>query len=250
MHEDIRLNDTIGALAARHAGIRAALEESGIDYYCAGDRTLADTARSAGIDELAFRSRLERAESDDSGTNWQDRSMRDLVTLLEHEHHQLLRSIVFHSAMLFNEAVTAHGAECTAAMRRTFRQLSSELIMHIEKEEHMFFPLLLSLDDAWSKGEPSPTAADEVRKSASAFMLQHAAISSKLSQLLEESAAIQPIGSDICRRLLSDLSVLERQVHEYLNLENYVVFPRAVALEDDLQGSSPALTAMIKGGPS
>lgn len=250
MENQVRLDETIGTLAARYAGVRSAFEESGIDYYCAGERTVADAAHSAGIDELAFLSRLERAEDDALAVDWQQRSIRDLITQLEHEHHQLLRSIVFHAAMLFTEAVNAHGAECTAAMRRKFRELSGELILHIEKEEHFFFPLLTSLDDARARHEFSPAPGGEVRRSVESFVLQHAAISSQLAALLQESAAIAPIQSEVCHRLLGDLAALQRQIHEYINLENYVVFPRAIALEDDLQTRPPALTAALEGGAS
>jgi len=246
----IRLYEPIGVLAARYAGIRAALEEARIDYWCAGDRTIAEAASDAGIDAVSLRERLEQAETDDLRIDWQGTSMRDLVTHLEHEHHQLLRSIVFHAAVVLNSAATAD-ADCTEPMRRTFRQLSSDLILHIEKEEHIFFPLLLSLDEARAKGLRSPAAPGEVRRNIDGFVRQHEAIGGALAQLRRDSAAVEPAGNEICRQLLRDLDVLERQVHEYLNLENYVVFPRAIALEDDLRTASPALTATPeKGGTS
>lgn len=243
----VRVNDeSIGILAARHAGVRAALEGCGIDYYCAGDRTIADAALTAGMSEAELRSQLEKAREKGSTTEWQGRSLRDMVTYLEHEHHQILRNIIFHSAMLLNEAASLDGAGPATTMRSAFRHLCDELIMHIEKEEHFFFPMLLSIELARETGLPSPVAVSEIQKNVATYVLQHAAISNRLSQLRAESAALEQIDSLIVRGLLDNLEALERHLHEYLNLENYVVFPRAIALEDDLQRAPRALAAAGK----
>jgi len=243
----IRLSDSIGLLAVRDAGIRNALETLGLDYYCAGNLSLDDAARGAGLDPLALCASLEHAERSPNG--WEDRGLRDVITHLEHEHHQLLRSIMFHSAMLFDAALAAKTSDCIAAMRRTFRELSSQLIVHIEKEEHLFFPLLLSLEEAWLEGRRAPVRRSDMRSMVSGFVRDHASIAAKLAQLHEQAAPVEGMSDDVCKRLRANLAELRHHLHQDLNLENYVVFPRAIALEDGVHGSPPPLTAVkSKGG--
>ncbi|HKB78739.1 MAG TPA: DUF542 domain-containing protein, partial [Thermoanaerobaculia bacterium] len=229
----IRLSDPVGLLAARDAGVRDAFESLGIDYYCAGDLTLDDAARGAGMDPFSVRARLEQSERG-SGTAWDERSMRDLVTHLEHEHHQLLRSIIFHSAMLFDDVASVYGTECVQTMRRLFRELSKLLILHVEKEEHTLFPLLLSLEDAWLESDPSLAPDSHLHPAIARLVIEHASIAAKLAELRGAGISIEESPAEACRRLRDSLVELERHVHESLNLENYVVFPRALALEDDV----------------
>lgn len=182
------------------------------------------------------------ATIDADGVQWNDRSMREMIIHLEHEHHQILRGIIFHSAMLLHDAGSLGSAEALARVRHAFREFSDMLILHIEREEHLFFPLLLSLESARERGKGSPGAAGEVRDSVAGYVAEHGAIHSSLLRLSAESAALGPLVHPAIGGLRKNMAVLERHVREYLEFENHVVFPRAVALEGDLQRSPGTLS--------
>ncbi len=177
-----------------------------------------------------------------TGIEWGDRSMRQMVTHLEHEHHQILRGIIFHSAMLLHDAGSLDSAEGIARVRHAFRELSDTLILHIEKEEHLFFPMLVALESARERGKPSPSAAGGVRGNVAAYVAEHGVIYSSLARLCAESASLAPATYRAISGLQDSLTMLERRGREYLDFENHVVFPRAVALEDDLQRSPGPLS--------
>jgi hypothetical protein len=55
-------------------------------------------------------------------------------------------------------------------------------------------------------------------------------------------SSFQGLSGAPCARLFERLAELERHIHEYMNLENYVAFPRAIALEDAWYKASPAMS--------
>lgn len=185
---------------------------------------------------------LERAAC----SEWRNRSLRDMITRLEHEHHQILRSIIFHSAMLLHDAAAIDPGGATESMRSAFREFSDELIMHIEKEEHLLFPALLALEAASQRGGSSLLEPGEIHRNIDSYALQHAMIGRRLTELREESAGLERTKGEIALRLLDNLDALESHVHACLNLENDVLFPRAIALEDGLKRTPPTLSAERK----
>lgn len=223
-------DQTIGTLAATHAGFRAVFEDLGLDYYCAGNLTLDDAARGAGLDPCDVRSAMQRVIEMDPGPHWIDRPLRELIDLLDREHHQLLRSTVFQTAVLLDDALSRHGEACAGSLRHTFRLFSEELLHHIELEEVSLFPLATALDEAWNKGEPVPFDTHDLRTLILQLTLQHGAIVQKLTAVSAELIAFDSMPDETCRQVARNVHSIERHLHTYLNLENHVVFPRVIAL--------------------
>ena len=233
MAKDAQKAQTIGMLAATHAGFRAVFEDLGLDYYCAGNLTLDDAARGAGLDPDDVRSAMQRVVEKDPDPNWFDRPLRELIDRLDREHHQLLRSSVFQTAVLLDDALSRHGDTCAGALRHNFRVLSEELLEHIELEEVSLFPIAGSLDDAWSKGEPLLGDRDEVRYLVGQLTLAHSRIIQKLNAVTAALSGVANQADETCRKIVKNLVSIARHIHAYLNLESQVVFPQVIALLEE-----------------
>jgi iron-sulfur cluster repair protein YtfE (RIC family) len=223
----------IGMLAATHAGFRAVFEDLGLDYYCAGNLTLDDAAEGAGLDPDDVRLAMQRVIEKDPGPNWVDQPLRELTERLEREHHQLLRSSVFQTAVLLDDALSLHGESCAGALRHNFRLFSEQLLQHIELEEVSLFPAAASIDDAWIRGDPIIANQHEIRRLIGELTLEHGRVIEKLNILLAELPAFESIPDDVCRKIIKNIRAIERHIHAYLNLENSIVFPRVLALLDE-----------------
>lgn len=242
MAKETPTDRTIGILAATHAGFRTVFEDFGLDYYCAGNLTLDDAARGAGLDPQDVRSAMQRVIETDPGPKWIDQPLRDLIGHLDREHHQLLRSSVFQTAVLLDDALNRHGERCAGALRHNFRTFSEELLQHIELEEVSLFPIAASLEETWNKGEPFLANKYDVRRLIGELTIQHGLIIERLNAALANVPAMETVPDETCRSIVKNMRSIERHIHAYLSLENAVVFPRIVALLEQPPAKFPPRT--------
>jgi regulator of cell morphogenesis and NO signaling len=236
----VSLQESTGNAAARQKEVRDLFEELGLDYYCEGDLTIAEAARAAGLDVLEVEARL-KSLAGRPASRWPDRSLAELVGHLESEHHAVARDLIAHTALLLDDVCRPGGDARLPAVRAAFRALSEQLIVHMEREELTIFPAIMALEQAWTKGQP-PAATTEggIRKLLGQVLLEHSEISHRLRELRHARMAFSETGNTVLTRLFERLMQLERHLHEYMNLESYVAFPRAIAIEDALHLPSPA----------
>jgi len=227
-------DDNIGIAAARHHGLRELFDDFGLDYYCEGTLSLDEAVAGAGLDPRVVRSRIERLSAADAGPSWPDEPLSALIEHLEMDEHGTARALMFRAALLFGDVCRAAGDIRLASLRTTFRDLCTALVVHMEREEHTIFPAIISLEEAWMKGgEPPPLAEGSIRAAAARFMQEHADIARELRKLHRERVAIEANAPAVVR-LFDQLDLFERCIHEAMNLESSVAYPRGVALEEAL----------------
>ena len=235
------LQESIGSAAARHRGLRKVFEGLGLDYYCEGQLTIEEACRGAAVDLDSAWPAIARAAAEDPGVNWQDAPLSALIRYLQAEHHAVSRGSLFRIGLLFSEACRAGDDVRLMTMRTAFRRFTEALVAHMEHEELMVFPAIVALEESWTRGEPPPARFEGgIRGVVSKLVLEHYEISRQLCALREAREAIVEV---TFARLFGELEALERHIHESMNLENYVAFPRAAALEDAL--TERALEVMV-----
>jgi len=236
------LQESIGSAAARHRGLRQLFETLGLDYYCEGQFTIDEACQDAAVDLDTAWPVMAEAARGDPGVNWQEGSLRTLVSYLESEHHAITRGVLFRIGLLFTEACAAGDVRLTA-MRESFRRFTETLVGHMEREELMVFPAILALEESWIRGEPPPARLEGgIRAVVSKLVLEHYEISRQLCALRDAREAVVDTEEAAFARLFGELEALERHLHEYMNLENYVAFPRALALEEALTERAVEMT--------
>lgn len=173
---------------------------------------------------------MQRVADNSAGPNWVDRPLRELIDHLDREHHQLLRSRVFKTAVLLDDAYRLHGDACLGTLRHNFRVFSEGLLTHIEEEEVSLFPVAVSLEESWARGEPLLADRDKVQAMVAHLLCVHGTVVRTLDALMEARRALTIIPDGTCTKLVSNIESIEKQVHAYLNLESQIVYPRVVAL--------------------
>lgn len=232
-------NESIARLAMELRGARGVFEAFGLDYACTGDRSLDDAAHVEGIDLETVISALQRAQRNAPPLEtWQDRPLSDLSHHLEAEHHRFVRDELASIAMRLSESCTG-GVDVPAdlmSMRSAFTRLAELLLPHFRREEENLFPVIEALEKAWQSGAAPAVDASGVSDHIRHLTLEHGTASAQLRTIrrlrmrLAEANDLAPR----CRSILDDMATLEGHLHEYMFLENAVVFPRAMALEKQL----------------
>jgi regulator of cell morphogenesis and NO signaling len=111
----------------------------------------------------------------------------------------------------------------------------NELMPHSEREQKILFPYIEAMEEAWERGTPPPPRFEGgLRAAIAPLCLEHERLSESLRHFRAGRALLVCIDNRACRRLAVHLQELERDLHEAMNLENFVLYPRGIELEDQL----------------
>ena len=225
----------IATIAAEMPAARALFESLGIDYACGGQRSLGDAAHAEGLDPEIVIAGLRRI-TPEHGEQWHDRPLRDLVQYLMNEHHHFVRDEMMSLALWLSDlcAPPAKPKPDLQSLRAAFTRLSEKVLPHLHDEEAVFGHIE-TLETEWHTGDP-PHGDGDLGAHIQRLMADHATIAAQLRsirslhlRLMTEEELPMRI-----RRALDAVGSLEAHLHEYMFLENCVLFPRAIALEQQM----------------
>jgi len=223
---------TIGQLALESPNAIAVLEKMSIDYCCHGNRSIDAACNDAGISVQDLLSAIGQAPADASGRDWSATPLKDLQEYIVTTHHVFTRDMLATVNQLAAKVGDRHGANHpeVVQVRGLVLQLVGDLIPHMMKEEQILFPYVEQLE----AGDAQPPFFGTVRNPVRMMMMEHDAAADLLVELRRVTADYTLPG-DACisfRALYERLQDLEQDLHRHIHLENNVLFPRAVELEN------------------
>jgi regulator of cell morphogenesis and NO signaling len=238
----INAMNTVRVLAVAMPGATRIFERFGIDYCCGGQRSLSDACRTQNIEVGEVVRSLEalRQTTDDS-RDWRREPLAALSVYIIDKHHYFTRQEIEHLEKLFDKVCSRHGDNHPELFeaQKTFYQLKQDLIPHMLKEEQVLFPYITRMEEAAGRGLPVPppffgTFQNPVRM----MMLEHDTAGELLRTLRATTGDYTP-PADACisyQTLYQALSGFEADLHQHIHLENNLLFPRAIEMEE---GAAP-----------
>jgi len=219
--------------------ITPVFDRFGLDYCCRGYRTLQEASIDQHVPVSEVLEQLEaigpRPGSGDAA-GWTD--LPGLIRHIVTRHHRYVREHQPVLQALLDKLVKRHGAGHPELIevRQVFESLSAEMLQHMNKEENILFPYIETLAQT-SAGQPRPfspfgTIVNPIR----AMEQEHLQAGSLLERLRALTGAYQP-PADACmsyQLCFEGLAQFESDLHQHVYLENYVLFPRAIAMEGAL----------------
>jgi len=234
---------TVGQLAVENPAAARVFESLGIDYCCGGGQTLEQACRAAhaSIEEVedALGAASQPHLAAGQGRNWQTEPLSELIAHIEGTHHVYTRAEITHLALLFDKVCAAHGRNHPELLRLRviFSGLAEELATHLMKEEKVLFPYIVRLEEAAIAKEPAPFPPfGSVRTPVAMMVNEHDGAGEALRRMRQLSEAYTA-PADACtsfRTLYGALEALEADLHQHIHLENNLLFPRAIELEQGL----------------
>jgi regulator of cell morphogenesis and NO signaling len=232
---------SLGVMAANDPRLRRVLERFGIDYVTCGDNTLEDAAASEGLSITTLETEIQHEPA--AGTKpiaANGTALTNTLDVLRREHRTRIGDLLWRTSMLLDLVSDRRLVEQPQfhAMRIRFEGLVTKIAAHIEREDEILFPLVAAMESAWIHGtEPPPPIGGGLRRMIASVFMQHAGVNSDLKALRSDRKWLETVSSHPdCTRIVENLRSLEAQLHETMNLENFVIYPAAIALEDQLYG--------------
>ncbi|MAH16919.1 MAG: iron-sulfur cluster repair di-iron protein [Euryarchaeota archaeon] len=225
---------TVGEMVVNDGRVATVFNKFGLDFCCNGHQTLEAACASKGINLQEIVDDIELLMKNDSNP---DRSFNDmsLDKLIEHiydKHHQYIYKNCPAISKFINKVANVHGKNHpeTVEIAKMFDELQLELEQHLFKEEHILFPYVkgMVLEDK--------CPGSFVNGPISVMMEEHDNAGRILEVLRRISNNYKP-PKDACntfRAAYVNLQALEEDLHMHIHLENNILFPKAIELENSL----------------
>jgi regulator of cell morphogenesis and NO signaling len=236
----------IGTLAANDARAISVFEHYGIDYCCGGHRRLGEVLHERGIPLEKLESELSSvmpstAENGSAGRDWNVASLTELSDFITKKHHEFLRRELPFIENLMAKVIEHHGARHASSLlplRRVFRHFKQELEAHLRKEESVLFPALRNLEEARGGENRARPDFGKFSNPIRMMLLEHESAGWELEEMRQLTTYYTP-PADACesyRELYRRLRALETDMHMHMHLEDNILFPRTVKLEQESGG--------------
>lgn len=229
---------TVRELAVEIPNATRVFEKFGIDYCCGGKKSLdeaCDTAKLPLDDVLAaLDASLATATAEFTLPSG---SLAELVDHIVKTHHKFTREEIARLNALLDKVCSVHGKNHPElpAIRETFLGLAQELTVHLMKEENVLFPYIVRMEEAVVQNDPVlPAPFGTVQNPVRMMMQEHDGAGEALRRIREASRNFSA-PQDACisyQTLYQALAAFEADLHQHIHLENNILFPRAVEMEE------------------
>lgn len=220
---------TLAHLVAERPGRARTLDSLGIDYCCAGGRTLHEAcdAKALPLETALSLLASELADPNAPNDNPAELPPERLVRHIVRVHHAYLRRELPRLRALSQETAetSAHQMPVLREIAAVFAELEAELESHMMKEEQILFPII----EALGAGEEPPMPLDcPIHQ----MVHEHDIADAAMTDLRRLTHGFQPhsAAGEACRTLFTGLRDLENDLHRHIHLENWVLFPAARAI--------------------
>lgn len=178
------------------------------------------------------------AEPVRSKEDWNSKTLASLTEHIVQTHHVFCRQETTRIAALLKDAIAQSG-EAHPELKRIhdlFYQMSRDLNMHLLKEEETLFPYILKVEKDLAKGDPiSWPPFGTVENPIRIMIVEHVKTDDELGQIrkLSNDYTAPADASESYSELYRRLALFDQDMQRHIECENDLLFPRAVAMEEE-----------------
>jgi regulator of cell morphogenesis and NO signaling len=238
--ENIR-NKSVGEIVKLDFRAADVFSSYGIDFCCGGKISVAKACTNAKIEASLVIDALEKMQNQTGAAvhDFDSWNIGFLADYIIHTHHQYVSKAIPQILPLAQKVANVHGEHHSEVImiNELFNELAGELLSHMQKEEQILFPYIKQLVVNESAGN---CAADScfgtVAGPISVMEQEHENAGVILKQLYQLSNGYTP-PEDACntfRVLYGKLKEFEDDLHRHIHLENNILFPKAIEMEQSM----------------
>jgi len=233
---------TVREIALEMPSATRVFEKLGIDYCCGGGKKLEQACQQANLAVEKVLTDLEQAEKSraargENGRDWSREPLAEVIGEILKKPHAYVKAEIPRLTGLAEKVAGKHGEKHPETIRvnELFTDLANELTMHLMKEEMVLFPYVIRLEEAIVANEPvlPPSCFGTVQNPIAMMVTEHDGAGNILRQLRETTGDYN-LPEDACtsyRTLYNGLIEFEADLHQHIHMENNILFPRAIAME-------------------
>lgn len=234
-----QFTETVGAIAANDYRTAKVFRQMGIDFCYAGNKSLEEASREAGITLEQLRSALKHAARikvapSQEFNNW---DLDFLIGYITNTHHRYARE---NAAVIYDLAQKAayRNNEKLPELAKLATALFfflDDLLNHLKKEEQILFPNIRQLVKKKSQSKITTyTTFGLINESATMMKKEHLAAGKdmKFFRKLTGNYTLPPDPCISHKCLFEKMKEFEDDLLLHVHLENNILFPKAIALDE------------------
>lgn len=215
------------------------LEKYGLDFCCKGGMSLKIACASRNIDPEKIAQEISQAAPDESAQRYFQWDLPFLADYIINNHHNYIREQIPLLFQHLRKIASVHRQQHPEffSVEEIFHKVATDLTQHMVKEERILFPAIKMIDHARLSGENIPDLPfGSIGNPISMMIAEHETAGDELKEIRELLNEYTP-PEDACTTVkvtFKELEDFERDLHKHVFLENSILFPRAISLEEEL----------------
>lgn len=189
--------------------------------------------------------RLGARQNGESAQGCEAWPLNELIRRIVTRHHTWLRAELPEIGQLIQQTIASEGHARSGRfieIEKLFRQFQRETENHLKKEEDVLFPLIERLEERTASGLPPERQSFGSLRNPVQFMMEDHKLADRLLEKMKELAGQEGATQEATagrRAVLERLQAVEEDLAIHVRLEDEILFPRAIRLEEN--GKSPGL---------
>ena len=231
---------TIGAFVAQDFRTAAVFSKYKIDFCCKGNRTISEVCEKENIDsDTLLQNVFDVLQSEKNNTiDFNSWPLDLLVDYIEKTHHRYVEDKTAIILQFLNKLCSVHGANHPELFKinELFTAGAGELSQHMKKEELMLFPYIKRMVKTKdSNGVLSQPSFGTVSNPIAMMMQEHDNEGDRFREIanLTNNYTAPADGCTTYKVAFAMLDEFEQDLHKHIHLENNILFPKAVILEEE-----------------
>ncbi|MCX6169430.1 MAG: iron-sulfur cluster repair di-iron protein [Ignavibacteriales bacterium] len=214
-------------------------EKFGIDFCCNGNRSLQEALKEKQISNNKFLEELNKVNQSISSesqryTEW---DLNFLAQYIVNNHHTYVKNAIPEITAHLEKVKSAHGKKYSyiSEIQNIFALVAEELTNHMMKEERILFPIVKYLTESQRFNEKPKTGGyGTIKNPIRQMEAEHVSAGGAMEKIraLTNNYSLPADACTTFQVTYKELDEFEKDLHKHVHLENNILFPRAIELEE------------------
>lgn len=230
---------TIGELVAKDFRKAEIFKKFNLDFCCGGKKTIAQACNDKKVDIMEIENELNKIDTQGAQTShkFDDWELDFLVDYILNTHHKYVKNAIPILLDYTSKVAKVHGQEHpeVITIANKFHEAADELNGHMCKEEQILFPYIKQLVSAKSNKSSIPGSVFETIKNPINMMEHEHDVVGDIFKTIRELSNNYAAPEDGCTTYKVSylkLKEFEEDLHQHIHLENNILFPKSIKLEN------------------
>ena len=238
------ISKTLSEIVNEQFQTASVFEKYHLDYCCKGRRSLQQACEEQNIPVKEVVEDLNKVYTYKTGIlDFNSMTLTQLSEYIVYTHHSYVKKEMPQILSLLQKVSSKHGNRNPELHKITFlfTELSFEMISHLRKEELALFPRIKKLEK-YSSVQPSFEGEifEYIKLPIINMEAEHEDAGNKMNEIrLLTNNYTPPANACTSYKIMyACLHAFEIDLHQHVHLENSILFPKALALEKEIQISA------------
>lgn len=234
---------TLGEIAVQDIRKAEVFKTYGLDFCCGGKKTLKEACAEKGIDLAQIEMELNEIDKGKSVASkamplpYDDWSLAFLSDYIVNTHHNYVRKALPDLRAYSNKVTQVHGIQHPElnAINSLVEAVCNEMAEHMVAEERIVFPFIKQVE---SRSNGSTFGEYETLKAPIELMEDEHDQVGRHMEKIRNLTSDYTLPSDACASyayLYNKLEEFENDLFMHIHLENNILFPKSLKLEQELE---------------